>query len=424
MSVRQLDLNTRSTLKHWSVSKALIELVANALDEATETKTKLPTLQWDNDVVTIQDSGRGLKTEHFQQDINPFKQNNHAFIGKFGVGLKDALAVLYNNEQDITLESKYLYADKLELTTKQNFEEKSIHVAIQAPRNKKLVGTLIKVSPITQGQYREVRSYFHVYADLGPVIADTRAGKLYARKKGKKSAIYLNGIKVSEEANFMYQYAIVANTKNIMTVMCSDRDRNAITRSTYADKVQQILEFACDHVQKVRDAMGEVFESEDAPPYDEFRYKKIKALQSEIAKHPAASPVAGEIKILLAKKERTENPSEEDEEEEEEEEKAVPPVPRARVKVRYTLEDEEYREALFVKGRAMLAKIFSADIPTFRFEDDSVEEDALSFTRKDIKNEKIFFRCLMRKYIRYCLNDPDEESLFVNALIRVATKDK
>lgn len=445
MLVRSLDLNTRTTLKHWSVPKALIELVANALDEAKQSNTDIPILNWSDNRMTIQDRGRGLRTEHFQQNINPTKSYNADYIGKFGVGLKDALTVLFNKDKEIVIESKYLYTDELELKSKHNFEEKAIHVQVQEPRDKKFVGTFISVSPVTRQEYRDVRSYFEIYAELGSVVAITRAGKIYARKKGKPSAIYLNGIKVNEEANFLYQYAVVGDTKKIMTAMCSDRDRNKITRNVYSDKVQQALEFACNHNQVVRDTVRKILQDEEESNYDEFRYAKIRALRTSIIANPKATPPKSEVKsrkkskvlsssedddseaeTLAPRKITKVSTSSSDEDSEDVKEEVVPPQPKTKpkTKVHLTPQEKEHRDVMFTQGKLMLTKIFTSEIPPFRLEEDSDEEDALTFTKEDIKTEKIFFRRLMKKYVRYCMNDPDEEPSFLQSLIRQATVSK
>ena len=482
MSVQYLDLNTKHTLKHWSVPKAVIELVANALDEATESDTKLPSITWDDQVLTIQDYGRGLKKEHFQQNVNPTKHDNHNYIGKFGVGLKDALTVLYNKDKYITITSKYLTSNELKIRAKHGFEEEALHVTIQPPSNKKMVGTIITVSDITEEEYMEVKNHFQIYANLGPVLAETKAGKLYGKKKGKASSIYINGIKVNEESGFMYQYAIVTNTKKVMDAMSSDRDRNKITRTVYADKVQQILIFACEHVQTVRNSIAKQFNLEDGPNYDEFRYAKIKALKHKIEEQSQATPFTGEIKILLSTKragirqkeqkesgeeeeqeqvsptvknsrgraqsenstrtraqsEISTNPSEdvvqpeykdedtykdpvqEEEEEEEEEGPSLPP-PRC-IKPVVKGNDKSTKDILFEKGRAMLGKLFEEkNIPPFYAEDESADENALIFTHSELKSEKKFLKCVIKKYIKHCLDDSDEETYFIDALVKAVT---
>src|SRR3954452_13860924 len=90
------DLNIKRVLEHWEVHHALRELIANALDEQVLSGTedilitKDPMVRWH-----IVDRGRGLRIEHFTLNEDPEKAAAAGrVIGKFGVGLKDALATL------------------------------------------------------------------------------------------------------------------------------------------------------------------------------------------------------------------------------------------------------------------------------------------------------------------------------------------
>jgi hypothetical protein len=94
--VRDFDLNVEQVLDSWSVSHAVREIIANALDEQTLTQTapieivRVKAGRW-----TIRDYGSGLNHTHLTQNENPEKRRRESeVIGRFGVGLKDALAVL------------------------------------------------------------------------------------------------------------------------------------------------------------------------------------------------------------------------------------------------------------------------------------------------------------------------------------------
>jgi hypothetical protein len=92
--VREFDLNIERVLESWSVAHAIREVVANALDEAALTGSAEPAIskavdgRWH-----IVHFGRGLRYEHLTQNENREKlANRDKVVGKFGVGLKDALA--------------------------------------------------------------------------------------------------------------------------------------------------------------------------------------------------------------------------------------------------------------------------------------------------------------------------------------------
>ncbi len=90
---RKFDLNIEKILEGWEVRHALREVIANALDEQALTDTRDVTIAKDSrGAWHIRDYGRGLKYEHLTQNENKEKlRNANKVVGKFGVGLKDAL---------------------------------------------------------------------------------------------------------------------------------------------------------------------------------------------------------------------------------------------------------------------------------------------------------------------------------------------
>src|SRR5207253_4740382 len=83
------------------------------LDEQALSGTAEPQIVKRRDGWHITDFGRGLHYQHLTQNENPEKRRKSALVvGKFGVGLKDALATFYRRgievkvrtpEADITL---------------------------------------------------------------------------------------------------------------------------------------------------------------------------------------------------------------------------------------------------------------------------------------------------------------------------------
>jgi hypothetical protein len=98
------DLNIERVLEHWEVHHGVRELIANALDEQALTNTGMIAITKDDrGRWHIRDFGRGLRIEHFTLNESPEKLSAPgAVIGKFGVGLKDALATL--NRHDVAVE--------------------------------------------------------------------------------------------------------------------------------------------------------------------------------------------------------------------------------------------------------------------------------------------------------------------------------
>ena len=121
--MKYFDFNTDKILENWEVAHAIRELIANAIDESTLTKTRKPEInKVENDFWTIRDFGRGIKYESLIQSENPEKLSNSAVIGKFGIGLKDALARFERNGIGVLIRSRF--GDiTLERLTKHSFDD-------------------------------------------------------------------------------------------------------------------------------------------------------------------------------------------------------------------------------------------------------------------------------------------------------------
>jgi hypothetical protein len=109
MATRLFDLNIERVLENWEVHHAIREIIANALDEQVLSRTapirveKSLTGQW-----VIRDFGRGLGIEHFTLNENLEKlAADSGVIGKFGVGLKDALATFHRHGVAVEIRSRH-----------------------------------------------------------------------------------------------------------------------------------------------------------------------------------------------------------------------------------------------------------------------------------------------------------------------------
>jgi len=104
---KEFDLNIEKILENWEVYHAVREIIANALDEQKLTNTKDISIHKENGIWHITDYGRGLNYHHLTQNENDEKLSAEGLIGKFGVGLKDSLAVFYRNGVHVTIRSCY-----------------------------------------------------------------------------------------------------------------------------------------------------------------------------------------------------------------------------------------------------------------------------------------------------------------------------
>ncbi|MGI0014938.1 MAG: ATP-binding protein, partial [Nitrososphaera sp.] len=93
MSIKKFDLNIEKILEDWEIYHAIREVISNAIDEQILTQTKdIEIFKDSNKNWHVRDYGRGLNYEHLTQKENEEKLQNSSVIGKFGIGLKDALA--------------------------------------------------------------------------------------------------------------------------------------------------------------------------------------------------------------------------------------------------------------------------------------------------------------------------------------------
>jgi len=231
------DLNIDKILENWEPKHAVREIIANALDEAKITKTSLPKIEQRDGVWYIQDSGRGLKSDHFLQNESPEKKRSPGLIGKFGIGLKDALAVLerqgvvvtiFTRDADITLIRK----------PKSDFEElPSLHAKFsEKPSYPTLSGTCVCLQKIKDADVLGAKALFTAYLDQKPLEA-TKYGEIF-RKNGL-GKIYVNGVQVNEEENFLFSYNITHLDAKLSKAM--NRERQNLGRTAYTDLVKRIL---------------------------------------------------------------------------------------------------------------------------------------------------------------------------------------
>ena len=106
--MRKFDLNIDKILEDWNVEHAIREIIANAIDEQTITNTRDIVIEKKSEGIwSIKDFGRGIRYEHFVQNESLEKQRTKGIIGKFGIGLKDALATFDRKGVSVEIFSQY-----------------------------------------------------------------------------------------------------------------------------------------------------------------------------------------------------------------------------------------------------------------------------------------------------------------------------
>jgi hypothetical protein len=235
---KKFDLNIEKILEDWEVYDAVREIVANAMDEELITDTDKIKIFKDNEGRWhIKDYGRGLRYEHLTQKEDEEKLTNPNVIGKFGIGLKDALATFDRKGVKVLIKSRY--GDiTIAKSEKHEFEDIiTLHAYINHPSDTNLVGTEIILDGCSTEDIQKAKDLFLRFSGE-KLLEETQYGQAL-EKKEDFARIYINGVKVAEEENFIFSYNITSLTKAIRKAL--NRERSNVGRSAYSGRVKSIL---------------------------------------------------------------------------------------------------------------------------------------------------------------------------------------
>ena len=239
MAPREFDLNIERVLENWTVAHAIRELIANALDETALTGTQEPEIEKDGQGVWhVRDFGRGLRYEHLTQNENREKlANPEKVVGKFGVGLKDALATFDRRGVGVRVRSRFG-----DITTakqhKHGFGDiTTLHAVIAEPSDPGMTGTDVELTGVADEDVEAAKGLFRHYAG-DEVVEETEYGVVLKRPKWA-ARIYVNGLRVAEERNYLFSYDITAPTKALRAAL--NRERSNVGRTAYTDRVKSIV---------------------------------------------------------------------------------------------------------------------------------------------------------------------------------------
>ncbi|HLL64196.1 MAG TPA: hypothetical protein VK453_00435 [Micromonosporaceae bacterium] len=234
------DLNIGTVLEHWTVPFAIREILANALDEQALSDTTEPVISRDaSGRWRITDAGRGLRYEHLTQNESAEKRRHPDVIGQFGMGLKDALAVFDRRGIPVRIASPHA-----DITTarraKQDFPDVvTLHAIVTAASNPDRVGTEVVLDQVDDADVAAAKRFFLHYSDER-VLESTEYGEvLAAPPRGTPARIYVKGLLVAEEPNFLFSYNIRRLCAALRRAL--NRERSNVGRGAYTDRVKAIL---------------------------------------------------------------------------------------------------------------------------------------------------------------------------------------
>lgn len=233
---KYFDLNIEKVLDSWEPKHAVREIIANALDEQKLTGTKDIDIFKEGKKWHIRDYGRGLEYKHFTQNENKEKLEATNLIGKFGVGLKDALGVFNRKGIKIEINSKYAHIS-LAMKGKTGFDIETLHAKFEEPIDKDFIGTDFIIENIDDDSINAAKSMFLVFNNE-ELLEETKYGAVYEHSS-ENSSIYINGVQVATEDNFMFSYNITNINAQIKKAL--NRERTNVGRTAYSDTIKNIL---------------------------------------------------------------------------------------------------------------------------------------------------------------------------------------
>ena len=234
---KKFDLNIEKILENWEIYHAVREIIANALDEQLLTNTRDIEITKQSRSWVIRDFGRGLKYTHLTQNENQEKLDNGHVIGKFGIGLKDAMATFDRRNIAVVISSAHNIITTSK-SSKQDFQDiVTLHAIIDEPQDRNFSGTKVELIDLSDSDIDSAKKLFLRFS--GETITETTRYGQVINKTSNNGNIYINGVKVSEEDNFLFSYNITALSAPIKKAL--NRERTHVGRTAYADSVKKIL---------------------------------------------------------------------------------------------------------------------------------------------------------------------------------------
>jgi hypothetical protein len=276
--LKKFDLNIEKVLEDWETYHAVREVIANALDEQLLTKTKdIEIFQDKQRLWHIRDFGRGLNYVHFTQKENEEKLHHPNLIGKFGVGLKDALAVF--DRRGVKVHIKSRFGDvALGKSEKHDFKDiVTLHACISDPSEPKIIGTDFILQGCLPTDVNKGKALFLRFS--GEKILETTEFGEVLSKNSQSSRIYVNGVRVAEEENFLFSYNITSLTAPIKKAL--NRERTNVGRTAYSERVKSIL-LSCTGKSIAQVLVDDLKDFETGKLHDELKLSDVSVHAAKI----------------------------------------------------------------------------------------------------------------------------------------------
>ena len=239
--ITPFDLNIEEVLENWEVYHAIREVISNALDEKLITDSQDIEIYPDQngEGFHIRDFGRGINISHFTQNENPEKIGGPSgIIGRFGVGLKDALATFHRNGITPVIKSPH-GTFTIAMSPKEGFNDiETLHILFD-DQIQEMEGTDFYLLGVTEKQISEAKNLFLKFLDT-EILEETKFGSVISPTGDESlNRVFINGVLVNEEADFLFSYNITSLTKEMRKAF--NRERSHVGRSVYQKRIKSIL---------------------------------------------------------------------------------------------------------------------------------------------------------------------------------------
>lgn len=271
--MKKFDLNIEKILENWDIHHGIREIISNAIDEQILSKCQqdLQIYLDSHGKWHLRDYGRGLKYEHFTQNENEEKLSTQSVIGKFGIGLKDALATFERHGISVEIKSRYNEI-KLGKTNKFDFDDLlTLHAYIYPPTDQYFIGTEFVLSGVSDQDIQKAKELFLKFTNAR-VIEKTKNGEIIQKSDGS-GKIFINGVKVAEEDNFLFSYNITNLSTQIRKAL--NRERTNVGRTAYSPSIKSIL-LSCESKEVADILVRDLKEFSSGNTHDELKWIDVQ----------------------------------------------------------------------------------------------------------------------------------------------------
>lgn len=156
-------------------------------------------------------------------------------------------------------------------TAKHGFTDiVTFHAMIQPPSHPDMVGTEVILVGVKDEDITTAKDFFLKYSG-DEVLEQTKYGGVLRTRK-LQARIYVNGLCVAEEDNFLFSYNITSLTTALRKAL--NRERTNVGRTAYTDRVKAIL-LECTHAKVAEILAQDLKNFETGKLHDELLWADV-----------------------------------------------------------------------------------------------------------------------------------------------------